>query len=114
MSNEVLGKRKSPRYHCSVAVLIYQGPAAGQARITNISRGGSLISPPLTSPTNPELRLSFRLSDDIPYINCKGEIVYTIADRGTGVRFSEISLHNQDLITDYFERQVGAERSASA
>ena len=113
MGDEVFGKRKFPRYRCNVAVIIYQGGAAGQGRITNISRGGCLIYPPLVSQEDPELRLSFRLSDDLPYINCKGEIVYTITDRGTGVRFSEISVHNQDFITDYFERQCGAEKSGA-
>ena len=113
MADEVLGKRKYPRYRCNVAVIIYQDPTAGQAHISNISRGGCLIYPPLTSQENPELRLSFRLSDDLPYINCKGEIVYTITDKGTGVRFSEISIYNQDLITEYFEKQSGAEKSVA-
>ena len=85
-----------------------------QASITQISRGGCLIYPPLPSRTSTEIRLSFRLAKDLPYINCKGEIIYSINDRGTGVAFREISIFNQDLITDYFEKRRPAEQTAEA
>jgi len=50
----------------------------------------------------------------LPSINCKGEIVYSISDRGTGVAFTEISLYNQDRITQFFEKQLAAQRPAAS
>jgi hypothetical protein len=47
------------------------------------------------------------LGEDSPSINCKGEIAYSISDRGTGIAFTEISIYQQDLITQYFEEQQG-------
>jgi hypothetical protein len=79
-----------------------------QGRIAQISRGGCLVFPPLPPHQNPELRLSFRLAEDYPYINCKGEVAYSIKDKGTGVAFTEISQYNQDLITEHFEKQLAA------
>ncbi len=48
--------------------------------------------------------MSFRLADDLPEIHCQGEILYSISDKGTGIAFTEISVHNQALITQYFEK----------
>jgi hypothetical protein len=101
-------KRRFPRYHTAVDVTIYQGRTIVNGRITQISRGGCLIFPPLPPLSDQALRISFRLAGDLPYINCKGEVAYSFADKGTGVAFTEISLHNQDLITSHFEKQSPA------
>jgi len=47
-------------------------------------------------------------------INCKGEVVYSINDRGTGVAFTEISLYNQERITEFFEKQETTEKPAAS
>ena len=54
----------------------------------------------------------------MPSVNCKGEIVYSVRDRGTGVAFTEISIYNQDRITEFFEKrqapgQVAGQPAAS-
>jgi hypothetical protein len=84
------------------------------ARINQVSRGGCLIFPPLPAQQSPEIKLSFRLGDDQGPVNCKGEIVYSINDRGTGVAFSEISLYNQDRISEFFAQQPAAEQTPGA
>jgi hypothetical protein len=84
-----------------------------QGRISQVSRGGCLIFPPLPPLQATDLKMSFRLGEDLPYINCKGEIAYNIQDKGTGIAFTEISLYNQDLITNYFERQLAAGKPVS-
>lgn len=112
MADEGAAKRRFPRYHCALDLIVYLSTKAIQARISQISRGGCLIFPPLSAQPTPGLKLSFRLGGDLPYINCKGEIVYNVSDKGTGVAFSEISIYNQDLITDYFEKRLAAEPSA--
>jgi hypothetical protein len=103
-------KRRFPRYHTSLDVIVYQAQKTIQARICQISRGGCLAFPPLPPLQAGDVKISFRLRDDLPYINCKGEIAYNIQDKGTGIAFTEISLYNQDLITSHFERQLAAER----
>jgi len=76
--------------------------------IVTISRGGCLVSPPLGPQASPECKLSFHLDEGEPPINCKGEVVYTIGDLGTGVAFTEISLYNQDRISGHFEKLAAA------
>ena len=104
MADEASQRRRFPRYHANLEVIIYRGARAISGHITTISRGGCLVNPPLPPDQEPEIRLSFHLSEDAPSINCKGEIAYTINDRGSGVAFTEISRYNQDLITEYFEK----------
>jgi len=41
-----------------------------------------------------------------------GEVVYSFEDKGTGVAFTEISIHNQDLITAHFTGQLAGEGQA--
>lgn len=114
MADPGANKRRYPRYHADLDIIIYQPQTSIHGRIRQISRGGCLIFPPLPSLPSIPLRISFRLADDAPYINCKGEAVYSFADRGTGVAFTEISVYNQDLITAYFERQLAVEGQAGA
>ena len=64
------------------------------------------VYPPLPAEQTTDLKISFRLGEGAPYINCKGEIAYTIADRGSGVVFTEISEYHRDQITEHFEKQV--------
>ena len=79
-----------------------------------ISRGGCLIFPALLDTEASQLKMSFRLAEDLPYINCKAQVVYNINDRGTGVAFTEISQYNQELITHYFERRLTAEKQPNS
>lgn len=104
-------RRRFPRYPTDADVTLYLASGALQAKIVQLSRGGCLILPALPSQPNPSIKLSFRLAPDLPYINCKGEIVYSIVDRGTGVAFTEISLYNQELISEHFEKLAATERS---
>jgi hypothetical protein len=113
MADQGSSKRRFPRYHTALTVIIYQAQRTFQARICQVSRGGCLIFPPLPPMQATDLKISFRLGDDLPYINCKGEIVYNVQDKGTGVAFTEISLYNQDLITSHFERQLAADRQGN-
>jgi hypothetical protein len=73
-----------------------------------------LIFPPLPPLPSGPLRISFRLGDDAPYVKCKGEVVYSLEDKGTGVAFTEISIYNQDLITTHFKGQLAGEGQAGA
>ena len=104
-------RRRHPRYLADLEVTVYVGTKAIPARITNISRGGCLVFPPLPAQQSAEIKLSFRLGDDQGPVNCKGEIVYSINDRGTGVAFREISLYNQDRVSEFFARQPAAEQT---
>jgi PilZ domain-containing protein len=106
--------RRHPRYVADLEVIIYRPGDAIRARVTMISRGGCLIFPALADPTSSPIKMSFRLADELPYINCKGQVVYSINDRGTGVAFTEISQYNQDLITDYFERRLATEKQPNS
>ena len=106
MEEESLQKRKFRRYPADLETIVYQGGGTAQGRIMQISRGGCLLKmPPPVPAQGLEIRLSFRLCADLPSINCKGEAVYYLADRGAGVAFTEISAYNQDLITNHFEKQ---------
>lgn len=108
MADEGIQRRRFPRYPASLEATVYLATGAIRAHITQISRGGCLIFPPLPSQPSPGVKLSFRLAEEKPYINCKGEIVYSVVDRGTGIAFSEISEHNLDLITEFYEKQPAA------
>ena len=83
-------RRRHPRYHADLEVIIYQGQNSIHSRIRQVSRGGCLIFPALPQLPSEPLRISFRLGDDAPYVNCKGEVVYSFEDKGTGVAFTEI------------------------
>lgn len=103
MPDEGIQRRRYPRYAVSLDATVYTTSAALQAHIAQISRGGCLINPPLPPQSSPGIKLTFRLSTDSPYVNCRAEIVYTIMDRGSGIAFTEISEFNRDLITSFFE-----------
>ncbi|MBI1941889.1 MAG: PilZ domain-containing protein [Acidobacteria bacterium] len=109
-----LQRRRFPRFHTSLAATVYVGTKAVSAHISQISRGGCLISPPLPAQETSAIKLSFRLAEDVGPVNCIGEIVYNISDLGTGVAFTEISLYNQDLITEFFSKQPAAEEAAGS
>jgi len=98
-------RRRFPRYRIDVQATVYVGTKAVPAHITQVSRGGCLIFPPLPNQPTSEIKLSFRLAEHVGPINCKGEIVYNIVSMGTGVAFTEISLHHQDLLTEFFANQ---------
>ena len=103
MPDEGIQRRRFPRYSTSLDATVYTASAALQAHIAQISRGGCLIFPPLPPQSSPGIKLTFRLSAESPYINCKAEIVYTIMDRGSGIAFTEISEFNRELIADFFK-----------
>jgi PilZ domain len=105
MPEDGIQRRRFPRYPTSLEATVYLGIGALQAHIAQISRGGCLIFPPLPPQSSPAVKLSFQLAEDMPSINCKAEIVYSIVDRGTGIAFTEISEYNRDLIRDHFEKQ---------
>jgi c-di-GMP-binding flagellar brake protein YcgR len=106
MADQGTQRRRYPRYLAQIDAIIYLSPSPLKVRIVNISRGGCLIYPTLPPLPDPQLRISFRLSEEEPYVNCKGEVVYSIADKGTGVAFTEISIYNQERITEYFEKRL--------
>jgi hypothetical protein len=109
MPGEPVQRRKYPRYRCNIPVTVYLSSGIAEGRIVNISQGGCLLFPPVSPQGSPGIKLSFRLTDDEePPINCKGEVVYTIGDRGTGVAFTEISLFNQERIAAHFEKLAAA------
>jgi PilZ domain len=114
MSDEGIQRRRFPRYVTDLDATVYLGSGALEAHIAQISRGGCLINPPLPSQPTPGIKLSFRLAEDLPYINCKAEIVYNVMDRGTGIAFTEISEYNKDLITEFYEKQPAAEKSSGS
>ena len=101
-------RRKYARYATDLEVTIHREDGVIGGRIVQISRGGCLIYPALPTDLAPHVKVSFRLSDQLPPINCHGEIVYNIADKGTGVALIEISEYQQDLITQHFEAQQAA------
>lgn len=107
-------KRRYPRYSCDLRVTVYMDSGVVQTRIPQVSRGGCLILPLLPSYRSPEVKISFALVEGDPPINCKGEIVYSVKDRGTGVAFTEISIYNQDRITEFFEKIRLAEKPAAS
>lgn len=110
MADEGIQRRRFPRYPASLEATVYLASGAIPAHITQISRGGCMIFPILPPQSSPGIKLSMQLSEDLPYINCKAEIVYSVVDRGTGIAFSEISEYNQDLITEFYEKQPAAGR----
>ena len=105
MPDEGIQRRRFPRYPTSVNATVYLATGAIEAHIAQISRGGCLINPPLPAQSSPGIKLSFQLASHLPSINCKAEIVYSIVDRGTGISFTEISQFNQEMISEFFERQ---------
>jgi PilZ domain-containing protein len=107
-------RRKYARYKTDLEVTVQQEAGAFGGRITQISRGGCLIYPALPAELTPHVKVSFRLSDQLPPINCHGEIVYSIADQGSGVALTEISEYQQDLITQYFEAQQAAAKQSNS
>jgi len=113
MPDEGVQRRRFPRYPSDLAVTVYMDMKVVQTRIPQISRGGCLIFPPLPPHHSAEIKLSFSLEDGLPSVNCKGEIVYTVNDRGSGVAFTEISLYNQERITSFFAKPPTAEKAAS-
>lgn len=102
-------RRRFPRYPTDLPATLYLESGVVQARVKNISRGGCLISPSLPGLSSPQVKISFQLQEGEPPVNCKGEVVYTIADRGSGVVFTEISEHNMDRISAFFAGQPAAE-----
>jgi hypothetical protein len=114
MPDEGLQRRRYPRYPTSLDATVYLATGAIEARIVQISRGGCLIFPPLPQQPSAGIKLSFQLTPDMPSINCKAEIVYSIMDRGSGIAFTEISEYNRELIRDHFEKAPAEEKSPAS
>jgi c-di-GMP-binding flagellar brake protein YcgR len=114
MPEQPVQRRRFPRYPVDLDLTVYLPSGTVKARLIQISRGGCLVFPPLPVQPNTEVRLSFQLVDGQPSINCKAEIVYSINDRGSGVAFTEISIHNQDRITEFCEKQLAPEGSSGS
>ena len=114
MPDPGIQRRRYPRYSTSLDATVYLATGAIEARIVQISRGGCLIFPPLPPQPSPGIKLSFQLAPDMPSINCKAEIVYTIMDRGSGIAFTEISEYNRELIRDHFEKEPAEEKSPAS
>ncbi len=114
MNDKWAERRRFPRYFTRLEVAAYSGSNTIKGWITQIGRGGCLIVPTLPPPQSPELRLSIQLADGLPPVNCIGEIVYSIRDKGTGVAFREISVYNQDRITEFFEGHAAPQESSGA
>jgi hypothetical protein len=105
MDGKSLQPRRFERYKVDLEVVIQGQGGPIPARITQISRGGCMVFPALPPQPTPFLRLSFRLSPELPPINCIGEIIYSIEERGTGISLAEISENNQDMISQHFGGQ---------
>jgi c-di-GMP-binding flagellar brake protein YcgR len=105
MGSEPHQERRSPRFRVNLDATVYVESATVRTRITSLSLGGCLVYPPLSPTPSTVIRLSFLLPDGATSINCKGEIVYTIHDRGTGIAFTEISQYHQERIAEFFEGQ---------
>ncbi len=114
MDEQSESRRRYARFNADLEVTVHQEEGAFVGRITQISRGGCLIYPPLPAELAPHVKVSFRLSEKLPPINCHGEIVYTIADKGTGVALTEISEYQQDLITQHFEALQAAGKQTNS
>ena len=71
MEEPSVQNRRHPRYLADLEVIIYRQEDAIRAHIAQISRGGCLIFPPLPDPAASQLKMSFRLGEDLPYTNCK-------------------------------------------
>ncbi|SRR6266700_5921832 len=106
--------RRYARYDADLEVKVQQDDGAFGGRIIQISQGGCLIYPALPIELAPQVEVSFHLSDDFPSINCHGEIIYNIAEKGTGVALTGISESQQDLITQYFEARLAAQKQAKS
>lgn len=114
MGDEGAQRRRFPRYACDLRVTAYMDTGVVQSRISQVSRGGCLIFPLLPHYKSPEVKISFALTEGDTPINCKGEIAYSVKDRGTGVAFTEISIYNQDRITEFFAKIQPAEKQAGS
>ena len=106
--------RRYARYDANLEVTVHQDDRAFGGRIIQISRGGCLIYPAFAMELKPQVEVSFHLSGDFPSINCDGEIIYNIAEKGTGVALTGISESQQDLITQYFEARLAAQKQANS
>ncbi len=101
-------RRRFPRYHTDLEVTISHGADSIRTRIKQISRGGCLVFPPLDLWQSTEVRIVFRLADDLPEVRCKGEIMYSVSAQGSGIAFTEIAPRNLDLITEHFEKAASS------
>ncbi len=113
MADDPQQRRRFPRYPIRAEVTVYLASGAFQSTITQLSLGGCLILPAIPPQPTTSIKLSFRLSPELPYINCKGEIVYSIMDRGSGVAFREISAYNLELVAQFLETHSTPEPQGS-
>jgi PilZ domain len=95
--------RRYARYPTNLDVVIHVQPEPIHAHLLQLSRGGCQILPALPPQPTPFVKMSFRLSQELPSIDCVGEIIYSIEGKGTGIALSEISEENQEMISTYFE-----------
>src|SRR6266700_813499 len=114
MDDRSVTQRRYARYDADLEVAVHQDDLVLGGRIIQISRGGCLIYPALPMELKPQVEVSFHLSGDFPSINCDGEIIYNIAEKGTGVTLTGISESQQDLITQYFDARLAAQKQAKS
>ena len=97
--------RRYERYATSLDVVIHGETEPIHAHITQLSRGGCQIIPALPPQPTPFVKMSFRLSKDLPSIDCTGEIIYSIEGKGTGIALAEMSEDSQEMISAFFEKE---------
>jgi len=97
--------RRYVRYPANLDVIIHGETEHIRAHIIQLSRGGCQILPALPPQPTPFVKMSFRLSKDLPSIDCTGEIIYSIEGKGTGIALAEISEDSQEMISTFFEKE---------
>ncbi len=98
------GKRRYPRYESNIPVKLAADGSESERTITQISRAGCLISPSTPDVSQAGVTISFRLDKELNPILTRGEVIYTVYEKGIGIAFKGIAESDGSTIESFFSK----------
>jgi len=72
----------------------------------DISAGGLFVTTRSPMPLNAEVTVSFRLAPQAPAINCRGQVVNSVAGLGMGIRFEDLNEDSRAAIQKFVDESL--------
>lgn len=97
-------RRRYPRYEASIPVTLAADGIETERTISQISRAGCLISPSAPEVSQAGVTMAFRLDHDLKPILTRGEVIYTVYEKGILIAFRGIAESDCNRIESFFAK----------
>lgn len=99
-----IGRRRHARYEASIPVTLAADGIETERTISQISRAGCLISPATPEVSQAGVTMAFKLDQELKPILTRGEVIYTVYEKGIGIAFKGIAESDGSTIESFFSK----------